>query len=70
MKKNAKSVIRLLYIASAKRFKMKQTDKNIAKFYDTTPQTLYNWKTSDKQGVRERYEALKNYFIEQTKDKR
>ena len=49
---------------------MKPTDKNIAKFYDTTPQTLYNWKTSDKQGVRERYEALKNYFIEQTKDKR
>lgn len=49
---------------------MKPTDKNIAKFYDTTPQTLYNWKTSDKQGTRERYEALKNYFIEQAKDKR
>lgn len=47
----------------------KPTDKNIAKFYDTTPQTLFNWKTSDKQGVRDRYKALKAYFIEQTKDK-
>ncbi len=40
---------------------IKSTDKNIAKFFKTTPQTLSNWKRDG--GLIHRYNALKEYFI-------
>ena len=43
---------------------MKPTDINIAKRFDTTPQTLIRWKKGcfEYQG---RYEAFKEFFIKE-----
>lgn len=42
---------------------MKPTDTNIAKFFNTTVQTLGNWKRSKDKALNHRYKALKEYFI-------
>jgi len=41
---------------------MKPTDKNIAKYFKTTVQTLTRWKTESVESKR-RYDAFKQYFI-------
>jgi len=41
---------------------MKPTDKNIAKYFKTTVQTLTRWKTESVESLR-RYNALKEYYI-------
>jgi len=47
--------------------KQEITEKKIADFFATTPQTLYNWKTSKKSGVALRYEVLKKFYIKNEK---
>ena len=42
---------------------MKVTDRKIAEYFGTTPQSLSNWKRSDKKELNERYEALRYWFI-------
>lgn len=39
-------------------------DIKIAQYFGTTTQSLYNWKTSNRFELRERYDALRKYFEE------
>lgn len=48
---------------------MKLTDKAIAKYFNTTPQTLGNWKRSKIKGLNERYKALKNHLASEQEKK-
>ena len=41
---------------------MKATDRNIAKYFKITVQTLSRWKTESIESLR-RYEAFKEFFI-------
>lgn len=38
------------------------TDKKIAEFYNTTTQTLRNWKKSDSVELNRRYEAFRAFY--------
>ena len=38
------------------------TQEAIAKFFDTTPQTIVNWKYSEREGVRLRVKAMTEYY--------
>ena len=42
----------------------KQTE--MAKFYETTPQTLYNWRARGNEGQKRRYCAMKEYYEKRT----
>lgn len=46
---------------------MKPTDKNIAKYFKTTVQTLTRWKTESIESKR-RYNAFKTEFIKEHKE--
>ena len=45
---------------------MKPTDKNIALYFGTTRQSLGNWKNSEDEALKRRYEALRYWFVMQT----
>ena len=51
-----------------KGWKMKPTDRNIAKYFKTTVQTLTRWKTESIESKR-RYDALKEHFIKAHEEK-
>jgi len=38
------------------------TDKKMAGFYGLTPQTLYNYKSSDNVKLNNRYKALRKFY--------
>jgi len=46
------------------------TQVAIAKYFDTTPQTIVNWKYSEREGVRLRVKAMTDYYkkIKREKD--
>jgi hypothetical protein len=44
------------------------TDKKIAEYFNTTTQTLRNWKNSDDEKLKRRYIAFKKYFLSEVKD--
>ena len=40
----------------------KPKQQDIAKFYETTTQTMWNWKNGN-EGQKRRYAALKEYYV-------